>query len=312
MKYIVRSDDNREFGPVDEETLRKWTEAGRILPHTQVRNTLIKKWNKASDFDFLKPSFALQQVRVEEEKGGIRKFSEHLDIIFGGRKKTQETLTPYATAFKNKYIPDPATLTQRLLSALFDSIIILAYAFVLMVYFSMSLPEKAPVATVMPILPDGTTAAVVEPAANVQAPAAQAAAPAAAPSAATAAPAEAAAKAAPEAVAPAPQPVSPAVTAEVNSAFNKCVCLFVIGVLLYFGISLGIFAQTFGMWFWGIMITRTDLSEVFLGRAYFFTVLMFLLGVLSPMFVFLNPYRRALHDILSGTMVIRIAAKPKA
>ncbi|MFZ2653515.1 MAG: RDD family protein [Victivallales bacterium] len=293
MKYIVKGDDGKEYGPVDEETLRKWTEAGRVLPHTQIRNTLIKKWNKATDFDFLKPSFSLQHARVEEEKGGMQKFSEQLDVIFGGRKKTPETLTPYATAFKNKYIPAPASLSLRMLSALFDFIVILAYAFILMVYFSFSVPMKAPEQ------PKPLDAAAQQEAKAPDA-AAQPAAPAPAPDAAPAAPAPAAA---PE--------VSPIVTAQVNAAFNKSIYLLVMGVLLYYGISLGVFAQTFGMWFWGIMLSRVDLGEVFLGRAYLFTILTFLLGILSPLFVLFNPFKRALPEILSGTMIIGVAAKPK-
>ncbi len=299
MKYIVKGDDSKEYGPVDEETLRKWTEAGRILPHTQVRNTLIKKWNKASDFDFLKPSFALQDVRVEEEKGGIQKFSENLNIILGGKKKPVESLSPFASAFKNKYIPDSASFSQRILSASFDLMVLLVFGFMLMVYFSFSLPEKAP-----------EQPKPAEPSIQMDAKAPDAAA-ATAPAAAPAVPAPAAAPVAeptPEAVVQ----ISPIVTAEVNSAFNRSIYLFIIGTLLYFGISLGVFAQTFGMWFWGIIITRTDQGEVYLGRAYLFTILMFLFGVLSPVIVLFNPRRRSLHDILSGTMLIKIAAKPKA
>jgi len=287
MKYIVRGDDGKEYGPVDEETLRKWTEAGRVLPHTQIRNTLIRKWNKATDFDFLKPSFTLQHTRVEEEKGGMQKFSERLDIIFGGRKKTPETITPYATAFKNKYIPEPASFSLRMMSVFFDFIIIMVYAFALLVFFSFSVPMK------MQEQPKPQDAAAQQeaPAPDVVQPATM---PAPEPAAAAAAPA-----------------ISPLVAAEVNAAFGRSFYLLVLGVLLYYGIALGLFAQTFGMWFWGIMISRMDLGEVFLGRAYFFTVLMFLLGILSPLFVLFNPFRRTLPEMLSGTMIIRVAAKPK-
>ncbi|HBC86157.1 MAG TPA: hypothetical protein DCZ94_04295 [Lentisphaeria bacterium] len=304
MKYIVKGDDEKEYGPVDEETLRKWTEAGRILPHTQVRNTLIRKWNKATDFDFLKPAFALQQTRVEEEKNPVEKFSERLNIIIGGRKKTPETLTPYATAFKNKYVHDPATLGQRLSAMAFDLLVLLFFGFILLLSFAQSLP---PPKIEPPKLPDATVQQDAKAPDKTAVPA-PAGTPVAAP-VPTPAPASAPAPETATAIAPA-API--ANNPELNASFKKHCCIFVIGVLLYYGISLGLFAQTFGMWFWGIMISCSNLEEVYMGRAYLFTVLMFILGILTPIMVLVNPYKRALHEMLSGTMMIKIAARPKA
>ncbi|GEM_PF-2135434 len=310
MKYIVKGDEGKEYGPVDEETLRKWTEAGRILPQTEVRNTMIRKWNKASDFDFLKPAFALQSSRVEEEKNSFEKFSEHLNILFGGRKKTPETLTPYATAFKNRYIHDPATLPQRLASMCFDIAILFIFGFILFLSFAQGVPAPKtpePAKQQETAVPQDANAPTA-----VTAPAGTAPATATAP---TTTPAPVPAAAAP---APAPEPAQEAVklppqpNEELNSSFRKHCYLFILGALLYYSIALGIFAQTFGMWFWGIIITRTNLEEVFLGRAYVFTVLMLILGVITPIMLLFNPYKRALHEILSGTMLIKIAARPKA
>ncbi|MFA6569452.1 MAG: RDD family protein [Victivallales bacterium] len=282
MKYLIRGEDGREYGPIDEETLRKWTETGRVVPHTPVRNVLIKKWNKASDLDFLIPAFAVQGVREEREKNFFRKFSERLNGIFGGGKGKKEELTPWASSFKNKYLHDPASVSLRIAAFAFDLIIIGGFSIFLMLHFSASFTHPA-----KPVQKESASSGI-SPASTAQTPEA-----ATAISQATASP-------------------TPESASEVNSAFNKSFYMLLTCVLLYYGLSLGIFAQTFGMWFWGLMLAKTDLGEVLFGRAYFFTVLMLLVGALSPLIVYFNPYKRSLHEILSGTMVIKTAARPKA
>lgn len=78
-------------------------------------------------------------------------------------------------------------------------------------------------------------------------------------------------------------------------------------VMIYYGVTLGYFAQTFGMWFWGIFITKNDISEVYLYRAFLFAVLMMLLGIVAPLFVYI--FGRAPHDLLSGVRVINVVGK---
>lgn len=78
-------------------------------------------------------------------------------------------------------------------------------------------------------------------------------------------------------------------------------------VLIYFGATLGYYAQTFGMWFWGIFITRPNLSEVYFLRSFLFTVLMVVFGVISPLMVYI--FGRGLHDLLAGVRVINVAGK---
>ena len=95
-----------------------------------------------------------------------------------------------------------------------------------------------------------------------------------------------------------------------NESFYIYYSIFLAFFLLYYGFCLGYFAQTFGMWFWGILIVKKDKSEVFFLRAFFFTVLMLIFGILSPLFVFL--VKRSLHGLLTGTMLVKVAARPKA
>ena len=88
--------------------------------------------------------------------------------------------------------------------------------------------------------------------------------------------------------------------------------IFVMGVFLYYGISLGVVAQTYGMWFWGIIIVKGYDNECLPARAFLFTVAMFAIGIVTPLVVLLNPQGRSLHGYLTGTRLIRVAAKPKA
>lgn len=322
MKYLVKGGDGREYGPIDKETMRKWTESGRVLPETPVRNVLINKWNKAADLDFLHPAFAVQGVREEREKNSFSKFSEHLNILFAGGKEKKEKLTPWETSFKNKYLHDPAPISLRIAAVAFDLIIIGGFSIFLLLHFHASFthPDKT-------IQNESATSGTLSTSNGKTEDTASTDGISASSGADTDANAQTAAQVTekekinsgdltvaqtdtqPSQVTASPTPES---ISEVNSAFNRSFYILVTCILLYYGLSLGIFSQTFGMWFWGIMLAKSDLGEVLLGRAYFFTVLMLLMGVLSPLVVFFNPYKRSLHEILSGTMVIRIVARPKA
>lgn len=326
MKYLVKGGDGREYGPIDKETMRKWTEAGRVLPETPVRNVLINKWNKASDLDFLLPAFAVQGVREEKEKNSFSKFSEHLDILFSGRKEKKEKLTPWETSFKNKYLHDPASLSLRIAAFAFDLIIIGGFSIFLLMHFHASFThpdktfQKESATSGTPSTTNGKTEDPASAGKSTDGIPASSGAEADVNAQTVAQVTEkekinsgdltvAQTDTQPSQVTASPTPES---ISEVNSAFNRSFYILVTCILLYYGLSLGIFAQTFGMWFWGIMLAKADLGEVLFGRAYFFTVLMLLMGALSPLVVFFNPYKRSLHEILSGTMVIRIVARPKA
>lgn len=99
---------------------------------------------------------------------------------------------------------------------------------------------------------------------------------------------------------------------EVNSVFSWLLTVYFILFLLYFGVGYGIYAQTVGMWFWGTFIVKNDISEVFLIRAFLYTLTMLLFGIVAPFVVFVHPKGRSMHDMITGTRIIKIAAKPKA
>jgi uncharacterized RDD family membrane protein YckC len=243
MKYIVLGDDAKEYGPIDAETLRKWVENGRVLPHTQVRNALLKnKWGDAEKIDFLHDAFAVLGEKRHEEATPVDRFREVLFSIAGGKKKEKTKLS----TFRRAYVPQPAPVPLRMMAWIFDMILLGALGVVFLAVFWSA--EKS-----------GHAA---------------------------------------------------------NPTFHFLAAVFTACALLYYGIALGIYAQTVGMWFWGIMLAKRgdepdDVEEVYLLRAYGFTLAMTLFGVLSPLALFL-PRQRTLHDLFTGCVVIRIAAKPKA
>ncbi|MDD2478432.1 MAG: RDD family protein [Victivallaceae bacterium] len=78
-------------------------------------------------------------------------------------------------------------------------------------------------------------------------------------------------------------------------------------LLLYYGISLGYFAQSPGMWYFGLFICNRDQKETYFFRAFCFTILMLLFGILMPLFVL--ACKRGAHDLLCGVYVYSIVAK---
>lgn len=101
-------------------------------------------------------------------------------------------------------------------------------------------------------------------------------------------------------------------TEELKGIYLFCAPLWLLFVLLYYGLSLALRGQTFGMWFWGIFITRgyDCMVEVLPLRAYLFAVLGLILGITMP-FTTLCGRKPAVYEILTDVRVIRIAAKSK-
>ncbi|MCR4575989.1 MAG: RDD family protein [Lentisphaeria bacterium] len=78
--YLVKTVDGEEMGPADQETLIKWAESGKIKPNDQVRSTMIAKWDKAINMDFLKQLLlGAQEAEVMKKNKGW--FSKMIDRI---------------------------------------------------------------------------------------------------------------------------------------------------------------------------------------------------------------------------------------
>lgn len=94
-----------------------------------------------------------------------------------------------------------------------------------------------------------------------------------------------------------------------NPVFYYCVSAWILCTLLYLGLSLALRAQTLGMWFWGLFITRdSDFNiEVKPLRAYLFMLLSVFLGITMPVFVLMR--RPTIYEKLLDIQLIRISSK---
>ncbi|MPN51857.1 hypothetical protein SDC9_199507 [bioreactor metagenome] len=82
-----------------------------------------------------------------------------------------------------------------------------------------------------------------------------------------------------------------------------------LAVILYYSLSLAIFAQTVGMWYWGVMLTKSSLAEVYFLRAFVYALLLPILGVLMVPAVLAS--QRSIADWLCGVRQIRVCSAPR-
>ena len=74
--------------------------------------------------------------------------------------------------------------------------------------------------------------------------------------------------------------------------------------LMYYSFLLGIRAQTLGYWFFGIMVIKGKGDEVFVGRAFFMTLVFILTLPIEPLFIFI--FSKGLHEAFTGTRVVNV------
>ena len=61
-KYILRTGDGEEYGPLDQENLTRWAQSGRVTAYCEIRSTLLPRWEYARDVSFLREIIAAQQA----------------------------------------------------------------------------------------------------------------------------------------------------------------------------------------------------------------------------------------------------------
>lgn len=81
-------------------------------------------------------------------------------------------------------------------------------------------------------------------------------------------------------------------------------------LLAYYTLALSIFAQTVGMWFWGIFLTRNELAEVLPLRALLYTVAMLIFGIFMIPAVLIT--KRSVADWLCGVRQVRVGSVSKS
>jgi uncharacterized RDD family membrane protein YckC len=325
MKYMILGEEGKEYGPVDAETLKKWVEHGRVFRDTRVRNALMKRYNLAGDLEFLKDAFEGQEELQEQETGIAGKLLKAFLPVKKEEDEKPEEEQFVSTAFKNRYIPNPATFFKRVNSFLLDAVLLAAFAVILFCIMNFmtgtfGLGEFSSDFTKGEIAAglgaggdvDPETAAAEVAAAKKEAEEKKKAERSESDEAKSAVngTAEAENEKAKEPPTPRFKP-SKSQIERLNKLFPLFFAVFVAGVLLYYGIALGLFAQTYGMHYWGIFIVKGHDGEAFPLRAYAFFLASLILWPLMPLFVILNPSKRTLHGYLTGCRLISITAKPK-
>ena len=314
MEYIVLGKDGKEYGPVDQETLKVWVEHGRVFRDTQIRNALMKKWNEAGTMDFLEEHFDVQETTQEEEAGVTGKLAGVLGL---SKKQENKEAKPVSTAFKQKYIPYPASVKQRIGSFAFDMAIFVLLAGLFFIFMNIQagttalgewgLPKNKEFEETQPVDEDTPQedAETADADSSVEKKVSD--------DTDDYAEANAADEEAAE-TAEAAEPFKPseAQIYALNNLFYKYFFLWMVILLLYYGIGLGIFAQTLGMWYWGLIIVKGYNDECFSARAFAYVLAMLAVGITTPLVVLVNPQHRSLQGYISGARIIRVAAKPKA
>jgi len=74
--------------------------------------------------------------------------------------------------------------------------------------------------------------------------------------------------------------------------------------LIYYSFAIGLRAQTFGYWFFGIMVIKGEGDEVFVGRAFFMSLFFILTLPLEPLLIYL--FNKGLHEAITGTRVVNV------
>lgn len=131
-RYILRSVDGEEFGPIDQDCLMRWAENGRITAYCEIRSTLLPRWEKAKEVSFLRDIIA-QQQQVNDEEHTPSVLSKIKSRI--GLKATKQTARSGLTKTKVQDY-ELVGIPQRLASGISDMVMVFIYA--LCVYFVMA------------------------------------------------------------------------------------------------------------------------------------------------------------------------------
>jgi uncharacterized RDD family membrane protein YckC len=130
--YILKTVDGQEYGPIDQDTLVRWAESGRITGFCQVRSTLLPRWENACDIPFLREILLAQ---MEEEERESRSLWQKLK----GRA-TMRAVEAASFGGLHHVRPkdfEPAGIVMRFLAGLFDAGVMLGFGIVLYLLFAL-------------------------------------------------------------------------------------------------------------------------------------------------------------------------------
>jgi uncharacterized RDD family membrane protein YckC len=308
MEYIVLGSDGQEYGPVDHDTLCKWIEHGRIFKDSKIRNALVKKWNVAGDMESLKDAFVANETMIEENSIGKKVIGSFL----GSHKEAKMGKEKESTAFVHKYKPKPPNALQRIYAFLSDFVLISIYGiFLFFIMASLSGTWVKVNSTVSESLSNLKTQAqeqaeVIKDTSDKK------------PKKLTEDDIEkeknklkSSTNTNPEKVNYDTKEVKETfpVSGKFSGTYYFFLFIFILSIMLYYGISFGIYAQTVGMWYWGLLIVKGHKDEALPLRAFAYVVLSFIFAPTTPFIVLINPIHRSIQGYLTGTRLVCVKAQ---
>ncbi|MBR5023581.1 MAG: hypothetical protein IKX48_00840, partial [Victivallales bacterium] len=119
--YLVKTVDGEEMGPADQETLVKWAESGKIHPDDKIRSTMIAKWDRAINYDFLKQLLlGVEEAEVmRKNKSGFSKMMDRINL----RAPELEGQSGIVSVRLETY--PSASIPMRVMASLMDTVIMI-------------------------------------------------------------------------------------------------------------------------------------------------------------------------------------------
>ena len=138
--FIVRTSDGEEIGPVDQQTVVKLAESGRINLESKIRSTLVNKWEPAIELDAIKPILKAQlQTRVEQKNNTTwNKIKARINLKV---RKMDDGKTSGLVRMDPASAPN-ASLGLRVCAAITDWLILAAWFVVLYLIFAWMFAHK--------------------------------------------------------------------------------------------------------------------------------------------------------------------------
>ncbi len=335
MDFIIKDEHGNESAKLSHKEVEQMILNGKINPDTMIRNSMINKWNPISKIGIFSDTLAYseQKLAMENPEEAERKKEERR------LKGEAEKDAAYGTAFRNRVEPVPAGIVLRSCSAMTDLLIVVIFAGVIA---GFALLESYYYASSDTTWVDVPTTAQTPAATDTSAatPAESTATPAAEPDTSVVIDRFAFEPGVNNEAATEPPTNLDNRTRNYNmgsrwimTGTSETYCcvyatdtkarwvkahrisgiifrayfIFCLGIILYLGISLGVYAQTVGMWFWGIFIAKENNGEVFMFRAFVFTALMIVLGWTMPLSMFMRG--RTIYERLAKVKLVKTSGE---
>ena len=315
MQFIVVDQEGNKSAPLSRKEVEQWIIEGRLDAASDVRNAMIDKWNKLGNLKQFEDALAQAEAALGDLKKPGKKSATPAKVEI--KRRTAPAADAFETTFRNKVEPVPGGVVLRLLAGLSDWLLLTLVAALLL--------GGVAIATYFKGITTDTLKA--QPQEQEQ----------------TEAVADADAPAEPANMLSATAPPTDQDNLKRGYGFGslwvdvssnvKYTCIratdgtavwvrvdfirmlltgawmvFALVTILYFAIGYGVFAQTCGMWYWGVFIAKKDGGEALLFRCFVYTLLMFCFGWSTTVFS-LFAGGKGIHDLIAGVGIYKISGQ---